>query len=201
MFDEKDGNVAVFDFNELSDHLLEQGLQQSPSELHGCLCGLLAAGASPQAEAGLDALGLVLDMNLHGELAAQAMQLYAVTAAALEDEEFDFHPLLPADDEEIATRTASLGHWSRGFLAGFAHETARVERTRGTLSSDSSEILKDFAAIAQAEVDDEADEEESESSYAELVEYLRFAALNVYMDSRSQGQDKGGPGERGQPMH
>ena len=191
MFDERDGNVAVFDFDELSDHLLEQGLENSPAELHGCLCGLLAAGASGQPEVGLDALGQVLGMNLHGDLAGQAMQLYTVTAAALEDEAFDFHPLLPADDEEIAVRTEALGQWSRGFLAGFAYETARADRARQTLSTDSSEILKDFAAIAQAEVDEEAGEEESESSYAELIEYLRFAALNVYMDSRSGGC--GGP--------
>ncbi|HDY81761.1 MAG TPA: hypothetical protein ENH48_02245, partial [Halieaceae bacterium] len=62
-----------------------------------------------------------------------------------------------------------------------------------TLSEDSSDILKDFAAIAQAAVDEDEtedeDEDEAEDSYMELVEYLRFAVLNVYMDAGAPVQD------------
>ena len=53
MFDDIDPSIGVFDFDELADHLLEQGLEASPSTLHGCLCGLLAAGAPAEPEAGL----------------------------------------------------------------------------------------------------------------------------------------------------
>lgn len=201
MYDEMDGAGTVFDYDELADHLLEQGLQNAPSELHGCLCGLLAAGAPIQAEAGLDGLTQVLAISLHGELAAQILQLYQVTGAALQDEEFDFHPLLPDGEVDIGQRTDALAQWSRGFLAGFAHETARAGRSRDSLSADSGEILEDFAAIAQAEVDQESAEEDSESSYAELVEYLRFAALNVYMDSRGQQHGPENTPEQGQPLH
>lgn len=187
MFDELDESIAVFDFDELADHLLEQGLDASPAQLHGCLCGLLAAGAPPEAEAGLALLQQAVDMNLHGELAAQMLQLYLVSAAALEDEEFDFHPLLPDDETEIETRTTELGNWCNGFLAGFAQVNQRQ------LGQDGSEIMKDFAAIAEAAVDEDAEEDESEGSYMELVEYVRFAALNTYMDSRSSDA---GPEER-----
>lgn len=203
MYNGMEGEVTIFDFDEVSDHLLEQGLQNSPSELHGCLCGLLAAGAAGQPEVGLDGLGQVLNIAVHGELADQILQLYAVSAAALEDEEFDFHPLLPDDEQGLAERTSALAQWSSGFLAGFAHESARVDRLRSTLSADSGEILKDFAAIAQADVDEDADEDEeaSESSYMELVEYIRFAALNVYMDSRSGEVSGDLPDDQGQPLH
>ena len=180
MFDDSDYGVDVFDFDELANHLLEQGLDKSPAELHGCLCGLLAAGADPQPELGLAALGRALDLDLHGELAGQIMQLYRVSAAALEDEEFDFHPLLPADEEVLETRTAALAGWCRGFLAGFA------QVSQGQVGADASEVLTDIAAIAEAQVDEDAGEEESESSYMEVVEYLRFAALNAYMDSRPE---------------
>ncbi len=44
MFDQRPDEVEPVDFDEIADHLLEQGHQRSPSELHGCLCGLLAAG-------------------------------------------------------------------------------------------------------------------------------------------------------------
>ena len=64
MYDEFDGAQGVFDFEEIANHLLEQGIDSSPSVLHGCLCGLLAAGASQQAEVCLEALSLALDLNL-----------------------------------------------------------------------------------------------------------------------------------------
>ena len=102
-------------------------------------------------EAGLALLQQALELTLHGELAGQLLQLYRVSAAALEDEEFEFHPLLPDDDVEIAIRTAELGHWCSGFLAGFAQVNQRQT------GPDSSEILKDFAAIAEASVDEDAD--------------------------------------------
>ncbi len=184
-----DGEIGVFDFDEISNHLLEQGLQASPSELHGCLCGLLGAGASREAEAALAAVEDILGLILHGELADQAMQLYKVTAAALEDEEFDFYPLLPDDSIDVAERTDALGLWCRGFLAGFAHVAASTG-SRPVLSADSGEILSDFAKIAQAEADQDASEDELEDSYMELVEYLRFAALNVVMDTLSAAEER-----------
>ncbi|WP_167854884.1 UPF0149 family protein [Mangrovimicrobium sediminis] len=174
-----DTETTVFDFDEMAGHLLEQGVDASPSDLHGCLCGLLAAGAPAQPEAGFALLAQALDVDLHGELAGLVMQLYEVSAAALEDDEFDFHPLLPDDDSEIEVRTLALVGWVRSFITGFT----RVNRE--TVRQDSAEILRDFAAIAQANVDEGASEEESEDSYLELVEYLRFAALNVFMDSRA----------------
>lgn len=186
MFDDIQDQVGVFDFDELADHLLEQGLDTSPATLHGCLTGLLAAGAPTEAEAGLALLGQALDLNLHGELAGQLLQLYLVTGAAMQDEEFDFHPLLPDDEVDIAARTAELANWCRGFMAGFA------QVNQGQVGEDSSEILRDFAAIAEAAVDEEAEEDESEGSYYELIEYVRFAALNIYMESRSREQETGG---------
>jgi uncharacterized protein YgfB (UPF0149 family) len=56
MFDEESGASGVFLFDEFADHLQEQGVDASPSRVHGCLSGLLAAGAPRQAEYGLDAL-------------------------------------------------------------------------------------------------------------------------------------------------
>ena len=148
MFDDIEGSVGVFDFDELANHLLEQGLDASPSTLHGCLSGLLAAGA------------------------------------AMEDEEFDFHPLLPDDEVEIAVRTDELANWCKGFLAGFA------QVNQSQVGQDSSEILRDLAAIAEASVDEDVEEDESEGSYIEIVEYVRFATLNIYMESRSGEGEK-----------
>ncbi len=194
MYDDTVGETGVFDFDELANHLLEQGLQSSPSEIHGCLCGLLAGGAAVEPELALAALTDVLDLELRGDLAGQVMQLYGVSAAALQDEEFDFHPLLPDDESDIETRTTALAGWCSGFLAGLAVVTAGAStQAENALSKDSAEVLKDFAAIAQVDVSDEEkdDEEASEENYFELVEYLRFATLNVYMDSQALAENAG----------
>lgn len=161
----------------------DAGLELSPAELHGCLTGLLAAGTAPDPESALAATARLLDADFHGELAAQVMALYRLTAEHLEDEDFDFYPLLPDDEEPIATRTAAMAGWCRSFLAGFAERAGG----RSGLPEDSGEVLKDFAAIAQATVEDDEEEEGLEESYMELVEYLRFAALNVYLDTRAEG--------------
>ncbi|MBN7797057.1 UPF0149 family protein [Parahaliea mediterranea] len=199
MFDDMPGAGTVFDFDEIAGHLVEQGEQTSPSELHGCLSGLLSAGAVGEPAAGLAGLNQTLELDLHGELAELMLQLYSVTQAALQDEEFDFHPLLPDDDTELDVRIMALGFWCRGFMAGFARATAVAGRGDRSLPGDSAEILRDIAMMAQAGADEDAEvsEDESEGHYAELVEYLRFAVLNVFMDSQGRADDA--PGEP--PLH
>jgi uncharacterized protein YgfB (UPF0149 family) len=192
--------VGIFDFDELANHLLEQGLEASPAQLHGCLSGLLAAGSQPQAESGLDGLAQALGLDFHGELASRMMQLYTFTAAALEDEELGFYPLLPDDDVEIDLRTEALAQWCNGFLVGFAYVTAGTGRSSETLPEDSSEVLKDIGAMAQAAVDDE-EEDDAEESYMELVEYLRLAVLNVFMDCYANPSDQDTSSGTQQPLH
>ncbi len=191
MFDSLSDDNAVFDFDELADHLLEQGVDASPARLHGCLCGLLCAGAAPEAERGLDGLAHALDVNAHGELAEALLRLYSVSGAALADEEFSFNLLLPDDGVDIDSRTGALADWCKGFLAGFAQVAAGGGAAAG-LSEDGGEILRDIGAIAEAAVGEDESEEESESSYTELVEYLRFAALNLFLERGAGGDDAPG---------
>ncbi len=201
MYDDLPDEVGVFDFDEFANHLLDQGVLASPSQLHGCLCGLLGAGAPAQPEYGLDALAQALGLELHGELASRIMQLYTVTDAALQDEEFTFHPLLPDEEEEIALRTAALANWCDGFLAGFAYATAAQEKSGGALSPEAGEVLRDIAAMAQAEPAADESEEDAEDSYIELVEYLRVAVVNVYMDSAAISQERNLSSATGRPLH
>ena len=188
MFDDSNKQTAVFDFDELANHLLEQGLESSPSEIHGCLTGLLASGAPVEAELALVALADVLHLTVHGELASQSMELFAVTASALQDEEFDFHLLLPDDETAIAQRAESLALWCAGFLGGYAQGTAASGRAKGVVGKDCEEILQDIEAFSQAEADSDVAEDEAEEAYFEIVEYLRFAVLNVHMDRALLGQ-------------
>ena len=135
-----------------------------------------------------DALGL----EVHGELAEEVMRLYGVTGASLAGDEFDFYPLMPDDEVDIAERGSALAGWCRSFLEGFAQGSAGVDQS--TLTEDSGEVLKDLLAFAELEV--EEDSEEAEGNYTEIVEYLRVAVLNVYMDSQA---DKASGGDKESP--
>jgi uncharacterized protein len=194
-------DVGVFDFDEFADHLLEQGVQISPAQLHGCVSGLLSAGAPAEPEYGLDALEQSLDLRLHGEFADRAMQLYTFTALALQDEAFNFQPLLPDDDEELAVRTSALAGWCEGFLAGFAYRVTAADSSAGALSKDAGEVLTDIAAIAQAVTVDDEGEDEAEDSFIELVEYLRVAVVNIFLDCGADTQSDQPPPGAGRPLH
>ncbi len=201
MYDDLTDEVTVFDFDEIAGHLLEQGAQASPSQVHGCLCGLLSAGAPAQAEYGLDALAQTLDLVLHGELASRIMQLYTVSHAVLQDEEFTFFPLLPDDEEEISQRTVALSNWCDGFLAGFAYTAAGEDKASGAFSELCSEALRDIAALAQAEAGEEENDEDAEEHYFELVEYLRVAVVNVFLEHVATEQEQDFTPEAGRPLH
>ena len=184
------GVVSQFDFEELANQLMEQGLEASPADLHGCLSGLLASGASHEAEAGIDGLVQALDLDLHGELAEQVMALYVATAQCLDNDEYDFYPLLLDDSADIVSRTSALAGWCRSFLAGYTQGSTGAGRQLNVLPGDSSEILRDLAAIAEADLEELAEDEEAEKSYAELTEYIRFAALNAYADNALLRQEE-----------
>jgi len=201
MYDDMQEEVDVFDFNEFADHLLDQGLLASPSLLHGCLSGLLGAGASQEPEYALNALRASLNLDLYGELASRVMQLYSVTAAALQDDEYVFHPLLPDDDEEIELRTAALASWCEGFLAGFAYRVADLDVSGGLQSGEVGEVLRDIAAMAQAEAGDYEDEEDAENNFSELVEYLRVAVMNVFMDIGAGVAERAESSKATRPLH
>lgn len=184
MFDLRPGdNSDLPDFDELANHLFEQGIQSSPSELHGCLAGLLGGGAGREADAGLAGLGRALDIEVHGELADGLQQMYARTADSAASEELHFYPLLPGDETELAQRAQALADWCRGFLSGFAQARVSAGLTEAGVAADSAEALRDFAVIAQADAEED-DPDDAERAYAELVEYLRVAAMNVIADSQ-----------------
>ena len=190
MYDESPDDIGVFDFDEFASHLLDQGVQASPSLLHGCLSGLLGAGAEAQPEYGLDAMSRSLELDVHGELASRIMQLYTITLESLQGDEFLFHPLLPDDDDDIVLRTESLASWCRGFLTGFAYRVAAQNKVGDALSPETGEVLRDITAMAEAAVDDQEDKEDAEESYMELVEYLRVAVVNVFLDAHANSLEE-----------
>ncbi|MDJ0877041.1 MAG: UPF0149 family protein [Halieaceae bacterium] len=169
-----------FDFDDFANQMVAEGAEQSPSFVHGGICGVYAGAGTVQAEDCVAATAQALELGLHGELGETSLRLAQVTARAMLDEEFDFHLLLPDDDHDISQRVRCLAEWCQGFLAAYA---LMVTKTDGAgLDEETSEVLKDIAAIAEADHDASGEDEEGESHFFELTEYLRFASLNLFMN-------------------
>jgi uncharacterized protein YgfB (UPF0149 family) len=190
VFDDNFGPAQPLSYDEFAGYLLEQGMQESPSLLHGGLSGALAAGVAPQADDCVAAVCAALSLEIRGGLAEQSLQLADATINALGSDEFEYHLFLPDDEDALEERLIGLGDWCRGFLAGYALALAEGEQTG--LGDEIAEILKDMAAVAQVAPDSgsEEDEEDAEHDYFDLTEYLRFAVLNLYMDREAARQEE-----------
>lgn len=151
------------------------GLTVDPSELHGALCGYLCGGGYCDAD---DWIGRLALDGERAPAAGDALdRLRASTTAQLDAQDFGMELLLPADDAPLAERADGLVAWCRGFLGGFglaAPESA-------ALSDEASEALQDLANIAASDLAYDGSEAD-EGALAEVVEFVRIAALMLHGD-------------------
>ena len=171
-------------FDDFADMFVELGAFGTPSELHGLLAGQLAAGVRADAEAWLAIVVAHLDVQglEDDDDKAELVVLYDVVLEQLMAADFGFQLLLPEDDAELAGRTESLGAWCSGFLSGFG---LGFDRSKQKLSSEITDSMEDLANIAQVSFDTDDEEQEgdsAETSYIELVEYVRLAAMMMFAE-------------------
>lgn len=154
-----------------------------PSELHGALCGRLAAGTRMQQE---DWFGMVCEhMGLPPNVAGESATLSEFMALAYEDTlerlksaDMSFRPLLPDDDYAIEQRLEALISWVRGFLEGMALSAGA---SLGQAPDEIRELIEDLVAISQLSEQEEQDDE-SEQQLMEITEYVRLGALSVFTE-------------------
>ncbi|MFZ5723632.1 MAG: UPF0149 family protein [Pseudomonadota bacterium] len=173
------------------------GAAGGASSVHGLLSGL-ACGGHGLPEAKLRALlADELDADLDDVTFRELRRLDEITRRQLADDELGFELLLPEDDRPLAERVAGMAEWCEGFLGGFG--TASAGRHDRDLPEDVRMLLDTIGEFTRAEVGDDTDgDDEAERNYMELVEYLRIAALTIYMEI-VQPRD-GGPGAEA-PVH
>lgn len=171
-------------FEDFCELLLPYGALNSPAELHGTLCGKLCGGAHMDQEQWRTAATSSLDLAepANAELLQQIDLLCNATKTQLESGDYNLKLLLPDDDSELELQTQALAQWCNGFLLGFG--SAGID-PNSQFSSENAEALRDLAAIVQAEIDEELDEQEQEGDYIELVEYVRIVALNFFEEYKT----------------
>lgn len=169
-----------------------------PSELHGGLCGRLAAGARmPQSEwlqTVCEQMGLPPSAAQEDADLAEFMNAaYDQALAQLKAADMSFQPLLPDDDYSLDQRVQALSAWVRGFLEGMA---LGAREALGEAPPEIRELIEDMVAISQVSDETEEDSEDGEYQFNEIVEYVRLGALAVYTEFNPPET----AGDSGQPL-
>jgi uncharacterized protein YgfB (UPF0149 family) len=160
------------DWNEVAQAADRLALASTPAELHGALCGWLAAGGADAP----DWLAQVLaNPDLPAPQPGDALdRLHRASLAQLDDPGLGFELLLPETD--VLARAEALFAWCRGFLGGFG-----LAVQGKALSDEGQEALRDLASLASAQVA-ENDDGSDEQALVEIEEYLRMAVLLLHAD-------------------
>lgn len=171
-------------YAELSAALAQHGYGEDAAQFHGMLCGALCVKPPQQ----IDLPQLLLEGNATEveelEPHETLQKLCEQSARSLASAEMSFAPLLPDDDETLATRAQSLGAWCEGFLFGLS-TGPQLDMKR--CSAEMKEILRDLTQFTSAVLNDGDDHEIEENAYAELVEYLRVGVQLIFMELHGSG--------------
>lgn len=166
--------------------LEDLGAALGASGLHGLLTGLACTGTAVLPEVKLRALliaELDVDEGALDDASFRALQqLDQIMRRQLADDEFGFELLLPEDDLLLAERVRAMAEWCAGFLGGFG--VGAGGRRDGDLSADVRTLLRNISEFTRAEAggDEAASVDAAEKDFAELVEYLRIAALTIFLE-------------------
>ncbi|MCG5266026.1 UPF0149 family protein [Acinetobacter pittii] len=151
-----------------------EGIEEisSPSELHGLLTGIVCVTEAPARE---EWSQILTTLNVP-ELSEDALALLTDEAEdvvhALSEDELDYLPMLPDDEHLLQERVQALSDWCAGVVLGFGLASGHV---RG----DERELIEHLQDVAAVEFEDSDNDEEGESSYEELYEFVRLIPVSL----------------------
>jgi uncharacterized protein len=158
-----------------------------PSEAHGTLAGALCSSR----DYGLmEWLREILpddspdDAALRGEV---LQNVYSTMVRTLVGNDADFAPLLPDDDAPLIERADALSLWCQGFLYGLGSGAAADP---ATVSTEAGEIIRDFTEITHVGVEVDEQNEENETAFAEVLEFVRVGVQLLFVElAPARGQE------------
>ena len=151
-----------------------EGIEEisSPSELHGLLTGIVCVTEAPTREQWSQ---ILTTLNVP-ELSEDALALLTDEAEdvvhALSEDELDYLPMLPDDEHLLQERVQALSDWCAGVVLGFGLASGHVR-------SDERELIEHLQDVAAVEFEDSDNDEEGESSYEELYEFVRLIPVSL----------------------
>jgi len=174
--------AASLEHDDLANLFLSLGALQPPAELHGYAAGFISVGGRLEQDGWLQHCVDLLDCEAPNLEQSDALYtVYCTALLSLESGEMDLELLLPDDEFDLDQRIASLGQWCQGFLTGFAMAGKQQASDDKSYSGELTEAISDIAAIAQVSAD-EGDDEEGEQDYFAVSEYVRIAAMTIFVE-------------------
>lgn len=162
------------------DSLEMLALPFSGSELHGIMCGYLAAGAAREGIAYLRTL-IPNPNDPAVRVATLAIfELYTITQQQIENFGFEFQLLLVADDEPLVRRAQSFSDWCEGFIQGMRMAGVDYNELEDDDTQDALQYITEFADVDYQSL--HVDKEEDERALTEITEYTRMAVLHIHSD-------------------
>jgi|TARA_B100000809_G_C15102614_1_gene517515 hypothetical protein len=169
-------------FSDLESGLNSCGSSWLCAQSHGLLCGRLAV-------LGPNAFNLCIEQIFDNTSSQKVSRddcvlmledLFKDTWAQLVERQSEFELFLPDDERNITERTEAISQWCDGFLHGIV-TGKKPKKLKDHLNQDPlNVIIKDFLEITRATVNEEADEEDNESAFEEVMEYIRVSVQLVY---------------------
>jgi uncharacterized protein YgfB (UPF0149 family) len=176
-------------YAEIQRVLADERSMTDAAEAHGTLAGALCTASTYRFE---DWLQEILPEGRAHDLSTGALRgLYFLTTETLTGAEMSFEPLLPDDAQPLDERTAALSQWCVGFLYGLG---SGAIQDLSKLSGEVGEVVKDFDELTRVGVGTGESEEENESAYAELMEFVRVGVQLVFEELESL-RERPGDGE------
>ena len=167
-------------FADVQVQLQKSDLLVNPADVHGVICGLLCAGIKLDDKAWLEPFDQLINegLGIPDSLQPMLATIYSSSLSSLKDLTLGFELLIPDMDQPLEMRMEAVAEWVQGFLGGFG----MVHSAGSAASDDVKELISDFASIAQMEIeldedDSDAENNEAEEAFYEVVEYVRMGAI------------------------
>jgi len=163
------------EFYTLEDSLLRVEADFTASEVHGIACAVLAFNNQYAEKAWqIQVLkGDAQDFYIQ-ETRRLLTQLFNTTLTQLNSGDLDFELLLPPEQDSLEAQVAALQKWCQGFAFGLALSGLK---TMQDLPEDTRDWVQDVVKIGAAGEMDVHDEDESETAFIELAEFVRVGVL------------------------
>lgn len=171
-------------YTDLDRVLQELDAQMSASEVHGIISGMLCISSPKDSKVWKASLQDILACKPDATQWAIFTKLKNKIQSNLQQDVGAL--MLPDDEVALTTRLQSLADWVNGFLSGVALVGMSAEDLANPVVK---ELVDDLSQIAKLSPSTDASEED-EKNFAEIVEYVRIAMQNLYIELQSGQEHK-----------
>jgi uncharacterized protein YgfB (UPF0149 family) len=165
-------------YKPFAQHLKDNKVIATPSELHGHASGMIVVNNDVDAEEWLELIleDYCFDTSNKSKLIPVLTALFDFAKDKIKSENYSFSALLPSDDNDLSFRLEALSTWCGAFLTGLAFAGLKSDKN---MHDDVHEFIADLEKISKVDFDTEGSQGE-EADFVELVEYVKAGTILLY---------------------